>query len=99
MTTLPELTELVRSGAPPTIAQALAMADFDDLPALSSAAAELRDRGHGGVVSYSRKVFIPLTKLCRDSCHYCTFAHPPRRGEAAFLTADEVLAIARAGQR
>ena len=41
----------------------------------------LRDAGHGALVSYSRKVFIPLTQLCRDVCHYCTFAHPPRRGE------------------
>ena len=50
-----------------------------------------------GVVTYSPKVFIPLTKLCRDVCHYCTFAQPPRRGERAFMTADEVLAVARAG--
>jgi len=49
------------------------------------------------LVTYSRKVFIPLTKLCRDVCHYCTFAHPPRRGERCYLTLDEVLAIARAG--
>ena len=42
-------------------------------------------------------MFIPLTQLCRDVCHYCTFAHPPRRGERAYLTPDEVLAIARAG--
>jgi FO synthase len=49
------------------------------------------------VVTYSPKVFIPLTKLCRDVCHYCTFARPPRRGERAYLTDDEVLAIARAG--
>jgi FO synthase len=50
-----------------------------------------------GVVTYSPKVFIPLTKLCRDVCHYCTFAQPPRRGERAYMSADEVLAIARAG--
>jgi FO synthase len=49
------------------------------------------------VVTYSPKVFIPLTKLCRDVCHYCTFAQPPRRGERAYMTADEVLAVARAG--
>ena len=49
------------------------------------------------LVTYSPKVFIPLTKLCRDVCHYCTFAQPPRRGERAYMTADEVLAIARAG--
>ena len=50
-----------------------------------------------GVITYSPKVFIPLTKLCRDVCHYCTFAQPPRRGERAYMTADDVLAVARAG--
>ena len=49
------------------------------------------------LVTYSPKVFIPLTKLCRDVCHYCTFAHPPRRGERAYMSADEVLGVARAG--
>jgi FO synthase len=49
------------------------------------------------VVTYSPKVFIPLTTLCRDVCHYCTFAQPPRRGERAYMTGDEVLAVARAG--
>jgi FO synthase len=61
------------------------------------AAAETRDRLFGPRVSYSRKVFIPLTKLCRDNCGYCTFAHPPRPGERAYLTPEEVLDIARAG--
>jgi FO synthase len=75
----------------------LALADGNDLAALMTRAAALRDQAHGRVVSYSRKVFIPLTQLCRDSCHYCTFAHPPRRGERAYLTPDEVLAIARTG--
>src|SRR5215203_3577032 len=60
------------------------------------AAARERRRG-GGLVTYSPKVFIPLTTLCRDVCGYCTFARPPRRGEHAYLTEDEVLAIARAG--
>jgi FO synthase len=78
-------------------AEALALADASDLSALMPAAAALRDRGHGPLVSYSKKVFIPLTQLCRDVCHYCTFAHPPRRGEAAYLDAGQVLAIARAG--
>ena len=63
------------------------------------AAAELRDAGHGDLVSYSRKVFIPLTHLCRDVCHYCTFAQPPRKGEAAYLDREQVLAIARAGAK
>ncbi|MDQ3068032.1 MAG: 5-amino-6-(D-ribitylamino)uracil--L-tyrosine 4-hydroxyphenyl transferase CofH, partial [Actinomycetota bacterium] len=50
-----------------------------------------------GLVTYSPKVFIPLTTLCRDVCGYCTFARPPRRGERAYLSEDDVLAIARAG--
>src|ERR687897_2828061 len=57
----------------------------------------LRDEGHGRLVTYSPKVFVPLTTLCRDVCHYCTFARPPRRGERAYMTLDEVLEIARAG--
>jgi FO synthase len=76
---------------------ALALADNDDLESLMARAAALRDEGHGRIVSCSRKVFVPLTQLCRDSCHYCTFAHPPRRGQPAYLTPDQVLSIARAG--
>src|SRR5213080_2371598 len=76
--------------------EALALVNCE-LGPLLRAAARRRDAAHGSIVSYSRKVFIPLTRLCRDVCHYCTFAHPPRRGEAAYLDADEVLAIARAG--
>ena len=83
-------------GARPSPTAARELAGVDPA-ALIAAAAALRDRGHRDVVSYSRKVFIPLTMLCRDVCHYCTFARPPRRGERAYLTADEVLAIARAG--
>ena len=60
------------------------------------AAARSRRRGDG-LVTYSPKVFIPLTTLCRDVCGYCTFARPPRRGERAYLTEDEVLGIARSG--
>src|SRR4051794_32882032 len=60
-------------------------------------AAALRDCAHGRLISYSRKVFIPLTKLCRDVCHYCTFAEKPRAGRNPYLTPEEVLAIARAG--
>jgi FO synthase len=66
---------------------------------LMARAAALRDEGHGSIVTYSRKVFIPLTRLCRDVCHYCTFARAPREGERAYLSPDEVLAIARAGAR
>ncbi|MGX1100160.1 5-amino-6-(D-ribitylamino)uracil--L-tyrosine 4-hydroxyphenyl transferase CofH [Amorphus sp. MBR-141] len=69
------------------------------LPALLQGAAAIRDAGHGPVVSVSRKVFVPLTNLCRDVCAYCTFAHPPKPGEPVYLSRDEVLAIARAGAR
>ena len=63
---------------------------------LLEAAATLRDQGFGGVVTYSKKVFIPLTHLCRDICHYCVFASPPRRGEAAYMTREQMLEQARA---
>ncbi|HYM30511.1 MAG TPA: 7,8-didemethyl-8-hydroxy-5-deazariboflavin synthase CofG, partial [Candidatus Cybelea sp.] len=75
----------------------LAQAGAMPLDALMAAAASLRDEGHGPVVSYSRKVFIPLTKLCRDVCHYCTFAERPSKHRPAYLAREDVLAIARAG--
>jgi FO synthase len=67
------------------------------LPELMTAAAAKRDASYGRLISYSRKVFIPLTKLCRDVCHYCTFAERPRAGRPAFLSPEDVLTIARAG--
>jgi FO synthase len=60
-------------------------------------AARIRDESFGNVITYSPKVFIPLTKLCRDVCHYCTFARPPIPGRKAYMTIDDVLEIARAG--
>ena len=71
---------------------------MSELSELMADAARLRDRGHGRLISYSRKVFIPLTKLCRDVCHYCTFAETPHATQPAYLSPDEVLAIARAGK-
>ena len=59
-------------------------------------AGRLRDEGHGRVVTYSRKVFVPITTLCRDTCTYCTFVKPPGAG-GQYLTPDDVLAIVRAG--
>ncbi|MDQ3958161.1 MAG: 7,8-didemethyl-8-hydroxy-5-deazariboflavin synthase CofG, partial [Actinomycetota bacterium] len=79
-------------------ARALAGLAPADPPTVLSAAAAKRDAATGPVVTFSKKVFIPLTKLCRDSCGYCTFAHPPRPGEAAYLELEEVLEIARAGR-
>jgi FO synthase len=68
------------------------------LEVLLSEARDLSRAGHGYCVSYSRKVFIPLTRLCRDVCAYCTFAASPKQVGSAYLSPDEVLAIARAGQ-
>jgi len=68
------------------------------MPELLSRAETMTVSGHGTVVTYSRKVFIPLTKLCRDVCHYCTFAHRPSELPAPFLEPEEVLEIARAGE-
>ena len=87
-----------RAGNLPSDQAALSLAAETDLDALVATAKALRDQGHGNVVSYSRKVFIPLTHLCRDVCHYCTFAQPPKKGERAYMTPEEILAVARAGE-
>ena len=79
--------------------QALALADVGDLRSLLATAASLRDRGHGNVVTYSRKVFIPLTHLCRDVCHYCTFARTPKKIAQPYMPVDEVLELCRKGAR
>ncbi|GAA4771821.1 hypothetical protein GCM10023200_00160 [Actinomycetospora chlora] len=83
-------------------ATTLLAARGDDLEALLALAAARRDahlaaEGRPGVVTYSPKVFVPLTRLCQDRCHYCTFATVPGRLPAAYLERDEVLEIARAG--
>ncbi|WP_231496197.1 bifunctional FO biosynthesis protein CofGH [Nocardioides sp. URHA0032] len=83
-------------------AEVLLSARDQDLDVLCAAAAGIRDAGlaaagRPGLVTYSRKVFIPLTRLCRDRCHYCTFATTPGRVEAPYLSPDEVLEIARRG--
>jgi FO synthase len=77
--------------------EALAMLPQAEARHLVATAEALTLRGFGRAVSYSRKVFIPLTQLCRDVCHYCTFADVPRNLARAYLDIDEVLAIARAG--
>jgi FO synthase len=76
--------------------QAYALLD-QPLERLVARAAAMRDEGHGEVVTWSPKVFIPLTQLCRDVCHYCTFAKAPRRLDHAYMPIEAVLEIARAG--
>ncbi|MGL5827988.1 MAG: bifunctional FO biosynthesis protein CofGH [Angustibacter sp.] len=81
---------------------ALLSARGRDLDRLCTVAARIRDQGlaaagRPGVITYSPKVFIPLTQLCRDRCHYCVFAQPPPKLTAPFLSAAEVLTIAQAG--
>ncbi|MGQ0750004.1 MAG: 5-amino-6-(D-ribitylamino)uracil--L-tyrosine 4-hydroxyphenyl transferase CofH [Betaproteobacteria bacterium] len=77
--------------------ESYALVERADLATLMRAAAARRDAAHGNVITYSRKVFIPLTRLCRDICDYCTFAKSPEEVDAPFLAMEQVLAIARAG--
>jgi FO synthase len=70
-----------------------------DLTSLLQAAASVRDKYKGRIVSYSKKVFIPLTHLCRDYCGYCTFRADPESGRQPYMTPDDVLAVAEAGRR
>ena len=78
-------------------ADAAALVALRDPTPLLAAAAARRDAAHGAYVSFSKKVFIPLTQLCRDVCHYCTFAQAPRALAAPFLAPEAVLAN-RAGR-
>jgi FO synthase len=94
---LSALLRAAEAGRRPAPAEALALLPEAPVADLLPVAESLTLAGFGESVSYSRKVFIPLTQLCRDVCHYCTFAKAPRRLASAYLTADEVLAIARAG--
>lgn len=85
---------LLLSGGTPE--EVLAAADALGLDRLMQAAAAVRD-ARGGPVTFSPKVFIPLTKLCRDACGYCTFAQPPAPGRRAYMTLEEVLEVVRVG--
>jgi FO synthase len=80
-------------------ARALLEGPPEALPALLAAASELRDRGRGRIVTFSKKVFIPLTTLCRDYCGYCTFRRDPGEAGAHTMTPEEVVALAQAGGR
>ncbi len=93
------LLETVAQGGTIDANQAERVVREADLEALLSAARQRRDLEHGDFISYSPKVFIPLTKLCRDVCRYCTFAQPPRRSEPPYLSIDEAIDIASAGAK
>jgi len=80
-------------------AEIIQLAEEANSSSLQNAAAEIRDQGHHNLISYSRKVFVPLTHLCRDVCHYCTFAQVPRKIQAPYLLPEEVLKIAEAGAK
>ena len=88
-------------GRRPDAAEAAALLDTPDadLPALLGAAARLRDEGHGRRLTFSAKVFVPLTTLCRDYCGYCTFRRDPGEPGALTMTREQVLALCRAGAR
>ncbi len=93
--------ERLAEGRAPDAAEATALLDTpaERLPALLGAAAALRDRGRGRRITFSAKVFIPLTTLCRDYCGYCTFRKDPGEPGAFTMTPDQVLALAHAGAR
>ena len=82
----------------PNTEQVYHLAENQSLEWLCGLGSDLRDKGHGNIVTYSKKVFIPLTRLCRDVCHYCTFATTPKNVPSPYLSVDEVLDIARKGR-
>ncbi len=96
-TTIQPLLDALANGERLDDAQAPAFAGIGDTGALMEAARAVRDRRSGGLVTYSPKVFIPLTELCRDVCRYCTFAKTPGGVRAPYLTVDEAIGIARQG--
>ncbi len=93
--------ERLLSGGTLTDDDALGLVDIDGagVAELCEIASELRDRGRGRVITFSPKVFIPLTRLCRDFCGYCTFRQSPDEADELFLSADAVLSVAKAGER
>jgi FO synthase len=101
MRILPPLWSELRDGMAPSrdLACRLIRCADEELPALLSSATAVRDRVRPGVVTYSRKVFLPLTNLCRDYCGYCIFRRDPGEPGAHTMSPDEVLEVARQGER
>jgi FO synthase len=98
MTEFRSILDAAVAGITPAPADALRLADCADSASLLECAGLLRDAGFGAGVTYSRKIFVPLTQLCRDVCHYCTFAQAPRRLGAPYMSIDEVVHLARQGR-
>ena len=98
---LPEIMERAQSGREIGDGEAslLTSVEGDRLAGLCAVAAGIRDRGKGQVVTFSPKVFIPLTRLCRDFCGYCTFRQDPSSADSLYLTPEQVLDVARRGQQ
>jgi 7,8-didemethyl-8-hydroxy-5-deazariboflavin synthase CofG subunit len=92
------LSQQTETGISKADAARLIRATGGELIDLLREASAIRDARTGAEITYSRKVFIPLTNLCRDRCGYCTFAREPGDGKAHTMTPDEVLAVARAGR-
>src|SRR3954466_5895040 len=93
------ISSAVEAGRRVSREAALALIQNEELRSLLERAAAIRDASKGRAVSYSKKVFIPLTHLCRDYCGYCTFRSDPVAGYEAYITPDAVLAVAEAGKR
>lgn len=91
------LINKVRSGTSLTADEVYLLAEHASVDELMTCAQELTIKGHGRCVGYSRKVFIPLTRLCRNHCGYCTFATSPKKVSSPYMSAAEVLDVARAG--
>ena len=98
---LPGILEWAQAGREIADGEAslLISAENDQVAALCGVAAGIRDRGKGHVVTFSPKVFIPLTRLCRDLCGYCTFRQDPSSAASLYLTPEQVLDVARRGQQ
>ena len=97
MKDLDRILQLAEQGQGLSDADSRELIQVTDLEVLLPLATKVRDLGHPTAISYSRKVFVPLTHLCRDVCHYCTFAQVPRKLEVAYMSPEQVLDIARQG--
>jgi FO synthase len=94
---LDRILQLAEQGQGLSDADSRELIRVTDLEVLLPLATKVRDLAHPTAISYSRKVFVPLTHLCRDVCHYCTFAQVPRKLEVAYMSPEQVLEIARQG--